>query len=305
MRKMFMCTLVVFGFMNFCFGQVNTTIERLTIKTYDTDGQTEQLRLRGNEAVSFDIPAYITENEHLDRIVINGTFRTNFLTTNIAYDSHDHENTDGEFICEDVTSELTPFLGVWGPMGKNANGVRVDAVIPTTGAALAGITKDEVITNLNDKEINGFSDLKAAVLSSKIGDRVELKLKNDSEVYSKYAIIGSRGIETVNYKYCDVKPSDIGNEKLTNSNAPSSYLRSYPNPTSSTTNIEYSSVSDLDVKLSVTDIAGRLVHTEVINGFTGNINLNYDLSDELSGTYIITIQQGEEKHTSKVLLIKE
>lgn len=305
MRKMFMCTLVVIGFMNFCFGQVNTTIERISVKAYDSDGTVEQIRLRGDEAVAFDIPNYIKENDHLERLTINGTFRTNFLTTTIKYDSNKESSQDGEYLCKQVDSKLTPFLGVWGPMGKNIEGVRVDAVIPTTGAALAGVTKDELITDFNDKEIKAFSDLKAAVFSSEIGDRVELKLKNGTEVYSKYAIIGSRGIETVNYTYCDVEPIDLKDERISNRNTPSSSLRSYPNPTSSFTNIEYSSVSDQDVVLSVTDISGRLVHTNVYSGFNGHLNLSYDLSNEINGTYIITIKQGEENHTSKVLLIKE
>jgi len=78
MRRLFMCTLVVFGFMNFSFGQLSVKSERVSVKIYEDNKVTKQLNLKGAEALAFDIPAYIKENEHLGRIVIKGSIRTHF-----------------------------------------------------------------------------------------------------------------------------------------------------------------------------------------------------------------------------------
>jgi len=215
MRKVFLCALAVFGFMNLCTAQFNVKSERLYVKTYDSNGVSEQFRLKGEKAMQFDIPAYIKENDHMERITISGKMITNVSTTVITFDSNKEQDATGDHICKDVVTKKTPFLGVYGTGRKDLTGVDIKRIIPTTSAESAGMIADEVITEFDGELINNFPELKKAVLSHQIGDRVELKFKLDGKEYAKHVILGSRGSETVTYKYCNTEEHE---ESLANNN---------------------------------------------------------------------------------------
>ncbi len=299
---MILCTLVVFGFMNFSFGQASVNVERISVQAYDTNGQVEQFQLKGNEALSFDIPAYITENDHLQRIVINGSIRNALTTTTIKFDSNNEQNEDGNYVCKEETSKLTPFLGVWGTSAGGSKGVDVRRIIPKTAASIAGMTAIDNITEFDGMVINNFPELKKAVLSSKIGERVTLTLANESNQYSKEVVVGSRGLKTINYKYCEEKPIEIVEDR--NGSLEEVYLDSYPNPTNALSHINFRSASDEALTFSVTDIAGKLIHKQVITNFDGDLRLDYNLDNQIDGTYIFSIQQGKEIYNRKVQLAK-
>jgi len=304
MRKMFLCALAVFGFMNVSFGQLNIKSERLSVKTYDENGIVEKFHLRGADALAFDIPAFIKENEDLDRVTVDGTFRTALLTTKIKYDSNQEDSFVGDYICKDENTNLTPFLGVWGTSRNKAiKGVDVRSIIPTTSAEVAKLTEDDDIIAVDGVEINNFADLKKAVLSKQIGDRVELTLENNSNPFTKYAILGSRGRKTVNYKHCDVEPIVLVEDRNVDEIESGSFM-AFPNPTRSFSHVNFNSESVEDVTFSVMDIKGGLIHTQLFSNFKGNLELDYDLGNQIAGTYIFTIQQGKEMHTQKVQLMK-
>ena len=302
MRKMFLCTLLVLGFMNFSFGQFNTNSERISVKTYDTKGLVEQFQLRGSEAVSFDIPAFILENDHLERVLINGSLRTNLTTTIIQFDSN-NQDQELDYICTDIESKLTPFLGVWGHGRRDLTGVDIKSIVPSTSAERARMVAGEIITQFDGVEIYNFADLKNAVLSSEIGERVELKLQNDTKEYSTPVIVGSRGLKTINYRYCQEEQKDIIGESNVITDDIS--FITYPNPTRSVSRVNFKTTSNEDATFSVTDITGSLIHKEVFSDFDGNLRVDYNLINENAGTYIFTIQQGKELYTSKVQLIKD
>lgn len=302
MRKVFLSTLVVFGCMNLCFGQANLNSDRISVKAYDENRVVEQFNLRGSEAAAFDVPAYIKENDDFDRLVINGSTRTALTTTIIKFDSNSELNQDGENVCKDVESKLTPFLGVWGTSKGGANGVDVRMVIPKTSAAQAKVPAGSNITEFDGEVISNFPELKKAVLSRKIGDKVELKIGNGASQYSKQVVLGSRGLNTVNYKYCVEEQIEDGDTR--NGNIEEVYLSTFPNPTRSLSHVNFKSGSNEDLVFSVTDITGSLIHAEVISNFTGDLRLDYNLDNQSDGTYIFSIRQGEEIYNSKVQLAK-
>ena len=305
MKKVFLCALVVFGYMNLSFGQANIKSERITVKTYDEKGLVEQFQLRGTEATSFDIPAFIKENDDLERVTINGTFRTALLTTKIKFDSNQEDKIGANYICKDVNTDLTPFLGVWGTnRSKKVNGVDIKSIIPTTSAEIAGLTAVEDIIEIDGVEINNFPDLKKAVLSKKIGERIELTLEKESKEYSKFVVLGSRGMKTVNYKYCEEEQIEVLEERNLSINTEEVSLTAYPNPTTSYSHVNFKSISNEDVTFSVMDIKGGLIHNQLFSNFKGDLELDYNLGNEIAGTYIFTIQQGKEIYTQKVQLMK-
>jgi len=301
MRKVFLCALVVFGFMNFSFGQGNVKSERISIKKYDEKGLIEQFHLRGDKALAFDIPAYIKENQNAERLVIKGAFRTNLSTSIIHYDSNLQSDLNGDYVCQDIVSKKTPFLGVYGTGRSDKSGVDVKRIIPTTSAEKAGMQAGEIITEFDGKEITNFSELQKAVLASQIGEKVDLQLHTADNQYSKSVIVGSRGLETITYNVCADKPITESNTAKRSA----ATFTAYPNPTNALSQINFTSSSDEDVTFTVTDITGRLIHNKIYTQFEGNLSLDYDFDTNVNGTYILTIQQGKEVYNRKVQLIKE
>lgn len=302
MRKMLLCALAGFGFMNFSFGQTKLADETLSIQTFDNQGKVEYLSLEGKDALAFDIPSFIEENSHLLRIVMNGQIKGDVSRTLIKFDSHKQADQDGDFLCQETTSSYKPFLGVLSKGRDDLNGVDIETVVDAAPADKAGITTKESILEYNDNVINSYCDLTHAVRESKIGDRVELRLSNGYREYSKYVIVGAHETKTVSYKYCDEEPLDISLE--TNASGGDISLSAYPNPTRNMSYLNYTSESDEDVIFSVMDIRGNLIHKEAFNSFAGNLRLEYNLENQSDGTYILAIQQGKEFHTTKVQLIK-
>lgn len=301
MRKVFLCALVILGVMNSCFGQGNIKSEWITVQTYPFSGPAEQFHLKGNDALAFDIPAFIKENDHLERLVINGTLRTALLTTDIKFDS-DNQDQEGEYICKEVQSKVTPFLGVWGTGSKDHDGVDIKEIIPTTAADRAGITADESITEYNGVAINNFRELKKAVLASTIGDHVKVKLEQDANQYAQDVIVGSRGLHTVTYKYCVEEQAELLSS--INQDAIAYSFNAYPNPTTDQSHINFESSSEEDVIFSVTTLAGKQIHNEVFSNFNGSLSLDYTFINENEGIYIFTIQQGQELYKRKVTFLK-
>lgn len=306
MSKMFLCTLLIFGFINTSFGQFNLKSERVMVIKYDDKGHSEKIQLKDKEALSFDFPTYIKENDNLERLVIRGTFVDALKTTIVTFDSNNQENVEADHICKEVKSKLTPFLGVWGTGIRDFSGVDIKEIVPTTAAAIAGITEDENIIAFNGTPITKFSELKKSVLSSQIGDKVELTLLNENDrEYSKYAIIGSRGVETVTYNYClEENANNIVKNNL-DASLQEVTLTSFPNPTTDLIHVNFKPLSNEDVTFSVMDITGKIIHKQLYTNFDGPLAIDYNLNKETAGTYIIAIQQGKEVYNTKVQLIKE
>ena len=304
MRKMFLCNLMVIGVMNFCFGQSVKNTKRLTVQTINKDGSSEQFQLNGAEVLSFDIPAFIKENAHLDRVLINGYIKEDLSSTILKYDSDKQEDIYTDYICENTETKFTPFLGVEAIEKIDLNGVNLKKIVPTTTAAIAGISTNESILEYNDEVLNSPCDLISAIKTSSIGERVRLKLENGGSPYYKNVIMGSRGTKTVTYKHCTEEAFELAGLNNKDVITEEVSMNIYPNPTRDISYISYTSASDEDVIFSVKDMLGSLVYREVISDFSDHIDIDYDLSAESDGTYIITIQQGQVVQNQKVQLTK-
>jgi len=302
MRRTFLSALVVFCFMNLSFGQLNMNIHKIGIKTYNEKGLLERFQIRGDEALTFDIGEYIKENDHLERVVIDGKLQTSLLTTIVQFDSDNQTSGNGDYLCKVVETDLKPFLGVWGTSSrKGLDGVDVLEIIPSTSAAMANMTADEDIVELDGIIINDFIHLKSTVLSKEIGDKIELTLQSDSNEYTKEVILGSRGVKTITYKYCEEEPVEYSEVRDIEENLT---FTTFPNPTMSFTRVSFNSASEEKVVFSVTDVKGNVIHKETYTNVDGNLSFDYNLGDKAPGTYIFIVQQGKMVHNSKVILMK-
>ena len=303
MREMILCVLVILGFLNSGMSQSNITSQRILVKAYDSDGMVEKIHLKGNEALEFDIPQYIKENNQFDRIVINGSIRNNLSTTTIKFDSNSEINEIGDNVCKEVESKLTPFLGIYGTSKSSSQFVDIISIIPNSSAEVAGLTAEENIVGFDGVAIHDFPELQKEVLASKIGSNVILEIENGTNKYSKSVIVGSRGLNTITYKYCEDKPLEIPDD-LSLKGIEEIYLNTYPNPTNALSHVNFRSNSDDNVIFTVTDVTGSLIHKEEYSNFNGSLRLDYNLVDRSDGTYIFSIQQGKEIYNRKVQLSK-
>lgn len=89
-------------------------------------------------------------------------------------------------------------------------------------------------------------------------------------------------------------PNNISQKSLTNA--------LYPNPFSSSSNLEFTLSQATDVRISVYDKLGRLIQ-QPVNKFkdAGNHNIEIDGSDWANGMYIVHLEYGDQVETFKLI----
>jgi S1-C subfamily serine protease len=95
-----------------------------------------------------------------------------------------------------------PFLGIEGntvtdtdaaAVGlANAEGAIIDSIIPDTGAARAGLRKNDVVTAVDGQPIRTMDDLLLAVRRSQVGDKVTLTVWRDRASISIVMTVGNK-----------------------------------------------------------------------------------------------------------------
>ncbi|MCB0502833.1 MAG: PDZ domain-containing protein [Bacteroidetes bacterium] len=83
-----------------------------------------------------------------------------------------------------------PFLGViLDDDGSTPKGIKVISVIENSAAALAGIQKDDIITAIDNSEINDLEDLVQHLRQKKIGDKIQVEVNRNGTTNSFEAIL--------------------------------------------------------------------------------------------------------------------
>jgi len=75
----------------------------------------------------------------------------------------------------------------------------------------------------------------------------------------------------------------------------------FPNPTSGILQIQFRGEA-LPTKVRINDISGKEVYKEDLNNFDGHYNTQIDVSDAAKGTLLLTIAQGKNTFTEKIIL---
>jgi hypothetical protein len=76
-----------------------------------------------------------------------------------------------------------------------------------------------------------------------------------------------------------------------------SWFRMYPNPGAGDFIIDFSDMPDRPVRLTISDLNGRVVYTDALEG--ERIQLNVDLP---SGIYMVTVEAGNKSFIQKLLI---
>jgi Secretion system C-terminal sorting domain len=81
-----------------------------------------------------------------------------------------------------------------------------------------------------------------------------------------------------------------------------SLLKAVPNPFSTSTNIEFNSLSNGTVEFQVTDLMGRVVAASQERVLSGNNYINFDGSQLANGVYIYSIEKDGHRVSSKMVI---
>jgi hypothetical protein len=76
-----------------------------------------------------------------------------------------------------------------------------------------------------------------------------------------------------------------------------SWFRMYPNPGAGDFTIDFSDMQERPVRLTISDLNGRVVYTDALEGET--IQLNVDLP---TGIYMVTIKAGNRSFNQKLMI---
>ena len=75
----------------------------------------------------------------------------------------------------------------------------------------------------------------------------------------------------------------------------------YPNPNKGDFTIRFSSSNTTAIKVFVTDMLGRKIYQKEFEN-TGDFNQNIQLKNATTGTYIVTVVDGDRKGVSKIIV---
>ncbi len=121
-------------------------------------------------------------------------------------------------------------------------------------------------------------------------------VQQDSSLYNIYIATHGRGM----FKTTGIVGiSDIKSSKKSNA------LNIYPNPVKDNASLNFNSNEVQDAKINIYNISGTLVSSyKPMKLQKGQNKLNINTSNLKNGTYIVSVQTGEQKYSSKMIVIK-
>jgi len=94
----------------------------------------------------------------------------------------------------ELNSALAKDLGI-----KETRGFYVNDVIAESGAKKAGIKKGDIITKIEDKEINGFADINASIVTKRPNDVVKVAVNRDGKMMTIPVKLSKNEINSFSY----------------------------------------------------------------------------------------------------------
>jgi serine protease Do len=84
------------------------------------------------------------------------------------------------------------FLGVVGSMDFSGPGVRIEEILPDSGAAAAGLEPGQIILEVADRTISGVLELRNSLVGRQPGESVTVRIKDGGEPRDVEILLGNR-----------------------------------------------------------------------------------------------------------------
>jgi hypothetical protein len=78
--------------------------------------------------------------------------------------------------------------------------------------------------------------------------------------------------------------------------------RAFPNPSFGRVQLQFEA-APVPTTVQLTDASGKVVYVEQLNGFNGTYNRAISLQDAAPGTIVVSVRQGDQMVSRKVLLL--
>jgi len=200
------------------------------------------------------------------------------------------------------------FIGVYtSGNALEGLGLRVSGVIDGTPAKESEVQPGDIILALNGALVNNHQELTRERDLKKPGETFRLTVLREGvtmEIDSKFKSCDTPGNAAVQ-ETVEVLQEDSKSEPRENSveNTLSLELfEAYPSPTLGLVNINFVAEA-VPTTVRILDVTGKAVYLKELPQFGGSFNEQVNLSNNKSGNYVLSIQQGDKVRSKQIVLL--
>lgn len=204
-------------------------------------------------------------------------------------------------------------LGVYVHNAGDGGGSRINSLIENGGAQAAGLKAGDVITRIEEFEVNDFATLHLALSHFKPGDVVTVRYDREGKsLKAKSELKDWRYLPGHEWR----SRNDCGPETLIEEDQPESLIDDpggvtniepleltdamiFPNPTDGNFAFSFSTEPG-PLSVSITDVNGKVVYHENNENPDGMYKKEINLKDVPQGNYIISVTQGDKVFTEQL-----
>ncbi len=251
----------------------------------------------------------------IQRTLIGGTLASTGRTvTEINFDPRDKDklivtlgnygNTNYVYYTSNATAANPIFKSVQGNLPEFPVYTGIFNAMGPAGQVILGteygtwITDDITATPVEwTQEITGFANVPVFDLVQKLTVRRDLQLFENREG-EIYAGTHGRGI----FRTMDTQTIGLNENTVSEKVEDKTVLKLYPNPSTSQVFVPLNLASRSDVVITVRDINGKLVRNVKLNKVSQGVeNVELNISNLPTGTYIVTLIKGSEVISGKLV----
>jgi S1-C subfamily serine protease len=108
----------------------------------------------------------------------------------------------------ELNSKASKELGI-----SQTQGFYVNSVVDKSGAKIAGIKKGDIIVKIDDKVINGFSDINAAIITKRPNDVVKVTVDRDGDMVTLPVKLTKNEINSFTYDGLELQDLSVAEKK--------------------------------------------------------------------------------------------
>ena len=196
---------------------------------------------------------------------------------------------------------------------ETENGVAIEGTVNNSGAEEAGLKSGDVITAIDGETVKTGTELKAILKEKKAGDNVEVTYLRGEETKTVNIALGSKNFRIRKPRDIDILfgdnnrneemevYEDVEIPKVTAENRLEfTQLDMYPNPNKGAFTLAFE-IEPGTAIITIKNVDDEVVYTKDMPNFNGVFSDRIDISEQPSGVYFLTIEQGGKKVIKKVI----
>ena len=94
----------------------------------------------------------------------------------------------------------------------------------------------------------------------------------------------------------------VGPDGIENSTVNGTYISFYPNPTNGQLNLEFNSIENSNVYVSIVDLMGKVVYKRKLSLSQGYEQIPVDLKSLNQGVYLLRFKSGKDFYSEKLII---